>query len=72
MLPTALSLRREVERLPETLADVPTEEAVRAIVDDLNQRIRDSLMRPERGPRLIVHTVDPDAAVATWRTGPRG
>ena len=33
VLPTALSLRREVERLPETLADVPTEEAVRAIVD---------------------------------------
>jgi len=67
LLPTALSLRREVERLPETLSDVRREEQVREIVDDLNQRIRESYTRVHPGPRIIVALVDAERAVQSWR-----
>jgi len=67
LLPTALGLRREVERLQQTLADVPYEDRVRAIVDDLNQRIRESYARPQQGVVVVVALVDAEAAVAQWR-----
>jgi hypothetical protein len=74
LLPTALSLRREVERLPETLADVRYEERAREIVDDLNQRIRESYTRLQSGPRIIVALVDTEKALTAWRErrAPRG
>ena len=72
LLPTPLALRREVERLPETLAGVPTEAEVREIVADLNARIRESYLRPHDGPKIVVGLVDADAAVARWlEDGPR-
>lgn len=67
LLPTPLALRREVERLPETLAGVRSEEDVRAIVDDLNARIKDSYLRQADGPRVVVGLVDADAVVDAWR-----
>jgi hypothetical protein len=67
LLPTALGLRREVERLPETLSDVRHEDRVREIVDDLNQRIRESYLRSQSGPRIIVAIVDVEAVVQRWR-----
>ena len=66
-LPTSLALRREITGLPETLADVPTEEAVRAIVSDLNERIRDTHRRRVDGPPLVIGVVDVEATVAEWR-----
>ena len=66
-LPTSLALRREIAGLPETLADVPTEEAVRAIVSDLNERIRDTHRRRVDGPPLVIGVVDVEATVAEWR-----
>ncbi len=69
LLPTPLALRREVERLPETLADARTEAEVREIVADLNARIKESYLRPHDGPRVVVGIVDADAAVARWREG---
>ena len=66
-LPTSLALRREIAGLPETLADVPTEEAVRAIVSDLNERIRDTHRRRVDGPPLVIGMVDVEATVAEWR-----
>lgn len=72
LLPTPLALRREVERLPETLSGVPTEAEVREIVADLNARIREGYLRPHDGPRIVVGLVDADAAVARWlEDGPR-
>lgn len=72
LLPTPLALRREVERLPETLAGIPTEAEVREIVADLNARIRESYLRPHDGPKIVVGLVDADAAVARWlEDGPR-
>lgn len=67
LLPTPLALRREVERLPEALADARTEAEVRERVEDLNQRIRESYLRPQAGPKVVVGVVDVEAAVERWR-----
>jgi hypothetical protein len=66
LLPTPIQLRKEVERLPETVRDLPTEQAVRAFVADLNARIVASLRVPD-GPRLPLRRADPEAAVEAWR-----
>jgi hypothetical protein len=66
LLPTPLQLRKEAERLPEEVRDLPTEEAVRAAVSDLNRRIAEWLRAPS-GPAIPVRRVDPDAIVRGWR-----
>jgi len=65
LLPTPLRLRKEVERLPEALRDVRSEDAVRAIVKDLNARIMDWLRAPV-GPQVPIGRVDADEVVAQW------
>ncbi|MBY6538320.1 DUF1992 domain-containing protein [Rhodococcus sp. BP-349] len=65
LLPTPLRLRKEVERLPEALRDVRSEDAVRAIVSDLNARIMDWLRAPV-GPQVPIGRVDADEVVAQW------
>jgi hypothetical protein len=67
VLPASLAFRKEVEELPTTLAAEGDERAVREIVGNLNQRIRESRLRRDEGPMIIVHTVDVEAAVAAWR-----
>ncbi|MFF5989279.1 DnaJ family domain-containing protein [Prauserella flavalba] len=72
LLPTPLRLRKEAERLPETVAPLRSEEAVREAVGALNRRIADWL-RAGTGPRVHVAPVDADDIVAGWRaarTGP--
>ena len=66
LLPTPLQLRKEAERLPETVRDLPSEEAVRAAVSELNRRIVDWLRAPS-GPAVPVRPVDADAVVQGWR-----
>jgi hypothetical protein len=66
-LPPSLSLRREVADLTETLADVRSEETVRAIVTDLNLRIVDSHRRRIEGPPVIIKLVDVERTVSDWR-----
>ena len=66
-LPTSLALRKEIAQLPDTLADVPDEQSVREIVEDLNARIRDSHRRPPDGPPIVVAPVDVTMVVAAWR-----
>ena len=70
VLPGSLALRREVEDLPLTLADVRTEDAVREIVTDLNARILDARRRGVDGPPIVVRTVDVEGVVAAWRQRP--
>lgn len=70
VLPASLALRKEVEELPETLADQRDEDAVREIVRNLNRRIRESHLRRDEGPMIVVHTVDVDATVDSWRARP--
>lgn len=66
LLPTPLQLRKEAERLPATVRDLPTEEAVRAAVGELNRRIAEWVRAPS-GPAVPVRKVDAEAIVQGWR-----
>jgi DnaJ homologue, subfamily C, member 28, conserved domain len=66
-LPASLALRKEVAELPQELTEVPDEDAVRQIIGNLNQRIRDSHRRRVDGPPVVVALVDVEATVAEWR-----
>jgi hypothetical protein len=65
MLPTSLRLRKEVERLAETVRPLRSERAVREVVDKLNARIADWLRAPS-GPQVHLLPVDADEVVARW------
>lgn len=67
LLPPALALAREVEDLPRRLLRERREDDVRAIVSELNDRIRRAHVGPQLGPPVRVRPVDVDEAVATWR-----
>jgi Domain of unknown function (DUF1992) len=67
VLPAALALAKEVEDLPARLAVQRSEAAVREIVEDLNQRIRQAHRRPQVGPPLTVMPRDVEKTVAAWR-----
>ena len=66
-LPTSLALRKEITELPETLSGVRDEPDVRRVVEDLNERIRDSHRRKVDGPAMVLRPVDVEAAVEEWR-----
>jgi Domain of unknown function (DUF1992) len=65
-LPTPLRLRKEIERLPETVRGLATERAVREVVADLNRRILEWVRAPV-GPAVVVVPVDAEHVVARWR-----
>ncbi|NQE91917.1 DUF1992 domain-containing protein [Nocardia terpenica] len=67
LLPTSLLLRRDLERLPETVRRLGTEYQVRRTVTDLNTRITDWLRMPH-GPWVNVAPVDVDEVVEQWRS----
>ncbi|HEY3471945.1 MAG TPA: DUF1992 domain-containing protein [Amycolatopsis sp.] len=67
LLPPALALKREVQDLPEKLAAERTEQRVRELVDELNQRIRQAYLNHSGGPALTVALVDVEEAVEVWR-----
>ena len=66
LLPPGLLLRREIERLPATVAPLRSEQAVRDHVEDLNHRIRRWIQIPV-GPQVVVRPVDPEEVLAFWR-----
>src|SRR6185437_3200624 len=65
-LPTPLRLRREIEQLAESVADMRSEQEVRDTVADLNRRIIDWRRIPV-GPPVFVRLVDSGEMVARWR-----
>ena len=65
LLPPSLAMRREVERLPETVRKLRTEQAVREHAEDLNHRIRRWIQIPV-GPQVPLTPVDVDEIVAAW------
>lgn len=71
MLPEPLRLRKEIERLPDVVRDLDSEEAVREVAGDLNRRVVAWIRRPS-GPRVVVAPVDPDRLVEQWRTNRAG
>ena len=66
LLPTPLKLRKEIERLTETIQELPSEQEVRDIVADLNRRIIE-WRRVPTGPPLFLPLVDEDMLVSRWR-----
>jgi hypothetical protein len=67
MLPPALALRKEREDLPRRAAALPSETAVRTLVEDFNERVRLFWRRPQDGPAVPVGLVDADELVDAWR-----
>ncbi|WP_341715653.1 DUF1992 domain-containing protein [Micromonospora sp. FIMYZ51] len=70
LLPTPLLLRRRIEGLSDEVRDLPTEQAVRACVTELNTQVMAWLRNPS-GPRVAVRPVNVDAVVARWRADRR-
>ncbi|QJY51053.1 DUF1992 domain-containing protein [Pseudonocardia broussonetiae] len=68
LLPTPVQLRKEIDRLPQTLAALKRESDVRDAVSELNRRIAEHIRYPS-GPRIPVRLVDAERAVAQWRQG---
>ncbi|WP_219413389.1 J-domain-containing protein [Pseudonocardia nigra] len=66
LLPTPLQLRKEIERLPETVRDLRSEREVRDVVADLNRRVVDWLRAPS-GPPVPIGPVNVENVVARWR-----
>ena len=72
VLPTALSLRREVERVQDALAGVTHPAAARAVLEDLNDRVRAFYASATQRPTLVVRLVDVDAELRLWAERLRG
>jgi hypothetical protein len=67
LLPPSLAIPKEVAELPRRLAKVRTERAVREIVEDINERIREVHRAPQVGPPLRMGPLDVDEVVREWR-----
>jgi hypothetical protein len=68
LLPPALALAKEREELPGLLVRERSEERVRALVTDFNDRVRQARLTHLGGPPLTVRTCDVEQAVTDWRT----
>ena len=71
VLPPELALRKEAENITDTVSELRTEAEVRAVVEELNRRIREMRLRPSsghnRGPESFLRTVSADRIVGEWR-----
>jgi Domain of unknown function (DUF1992) len=66
LLPTPLKLRKEVERLAETVEDLHSEREVREVIRGLNERIM-NWRRIPLGPPVFLPLVDVETTVSRWR-----
>jgi Domain of unknown function (DUF1992) len=71
VLPTPLKLRKEIDQLPDVVRGLRSEQAVREVVEGLNQRIRAWLRAPS-GPQVQVRLVNPENVVEQWRADRAG
>jgi hypothetical protein len=67
LLPPALEIQRQVERLREGLAKLPSEARVREAVALLNAEIRKLNRLASAGPPTQQAVLDPETLVARWR-----
>jgi hypothetical protein len=67
-LPTPLRLRKESERLAETVHTLSSEDEVREVVAKLNERIMNWRRLP-LGPPIFVRLVDCDEMLRRWAEG---
>ncbi|WP_069159796.1 J-domain-containing protein [Nocardia altamirensis] len=66
LLPPSLVLRRDIERLLETVRGLGSERLVRDEVRELNKRVVEWLRLPH-GPYVPIAPVNADEIVAQWR-----
>lgn len=66
LLPTALQLRKEIERLPSTLIGIRREDSVRDVLNALNARIVDWIRFPTP-PIVPLGPVDVETWIESWR-----
>ena len=66
LLPTPLRLRKEIERLTETVQDLRSEQEVREVVREINQRILQWRRIPE-GPPIHLPIVNAETMLTRWR-----
>src|SRR5205807_1972217 len=64
--PSGLALRKEREDLPRRAAALPSEAAVRALVEDFNARVLEHWRRPQERSDVVPGMADLDAVVAFW------
>lgn len=65
--PPVFQLRKEHEKLDETLDALPSEKQVRDYLDDFNTRVREARRQLHGGPPVVTPTRDIDADVQAWR-----
>jgi hypothetical protein len=68
LLPTPLKLRKQSERLAESVQELRSEQEVRGAVAELNRQI-EQWRRIPHGPPIFVRLVDADEMVDRWREG---
>jgi hypothetical protein len=71
LLPVPLRLRKEIERLTDTVQELPSEQQVRDFVAGLNQRIMEWRRIP-LGPQVFLPRVDEETVVRHWHEGRSG
>ncbi|MFD3757535.1 DUF1992 domain-containing protein [Streptomyces sp. NPDC058622] len=67
VLPPALALRKEAEDALVKALAARSERQVRAILTEVNEKIRAALRRPPPGPPLNLTEFDVEAVLRTWR-----
>ncbi|MBL1074548.1 DUF1992 domain-containing protein [Nocardia sp. 2] len=67
LLPPSIVLRRDAERIQQTVRDLAAEAQVRAVVGELNDRVVQYLRMPTP-PHVPVRPVNADDVVAQWRS----
>ena len=66
-LPPTLRVRKELEEARESIAAARREDVVRAIIADINDKIRRVNRFGAEGPPSTVMPIDEEATVASWR-----
>ncbi|GAA2393589.1 MULTISPECIES: DnaJ family domain-containing protein [Streptomyces] len=67
VLPPALALRKEAEDALLAAYAAPSEQAVRKIIGEINDKIRDMMFKPPPGPPLGKKPYDVEDVVRQWR-----
>jgi hypothetical protein len=64
-----IALRREADTFPESLTDLPSEDQVRAVLEDFNERVKGEWRRPAVGPTfpVVARQVAVEPMVDRWR-----
>ena len=70
-LPPTLALRKDVEDARDAITAAGSEDEVRALVADINERIRTVNRQATSGPPSNLMPLDVERSVETWRSAQR-